>query len=79
MNANRGVGRVASNALELMFAMDKGESAIGLVCTCREEDGEDAPWLAECLWHGHTDCPHGDPLHYHHDGCPSCVCDEAPP
>lgn len=21
---------------------------------------------------GAPDCPHGDPLHFHHDGCPSC-------
>lgn len=23
-------------------------------------------------------CPHGEPLHFHHDGCPAC-CDPAPP
>jgi len=26
----------------------------------------------ECLACGARDCPHGEPLHYHHDGCPSC-------
>lgn len=26
----------------------------------------------ECLICGKRDCPHGDMLHYHHDGCPSC-------
>lgn len=26
----------------------------------------------ECGICGVLDCPHGDPLHYHHDGCPSC-------
>lgn len=29
----------------------------------------------ECLDCGERDCPHGDPLHYHHDGCPSCYDD----
>ncbi len=29
---------------------------------------------AECLVCGIRDCPHGEPLHYHHDGCPSCYC-----
>lgn len=27
---------------------------------------------AECLTCGKRDCPQHDPLHYHHDGCPSC-------
>src|SRR5215469_8247999 len=26
----------------------------------------------ECLVCGVRDCPHGEPLHYHHDGCPTC-------
>lgn len=30
----------------------------------------------ECLVCGERDCPHGEPLHYHHDGCPACVFDE---
>jgi hypothetical protein len=25
----------------------------------------------ECLLCGLRDCPHGEPLHYHHDGCPA--------
>jgi hypothetical protein len=28
----------------------------------------------ECLTCGARDC--GDPLHYHHDGCPSCAFNE---
>lgn len=27
---------------------------------------------AECEICGMFDCPENDPLHYHHDGCPSC-------
>jgi hypothetical protein len=30
----------------------------------------------ECLICGVRDCPHGEPLHYHHDGCPACYFDE---
>ncbi len=30
----------------------------------------------ECVICGQRDCPHGEPLHYHHDGCPACVFDE---
>lgn len=32
----------------------------------------DYPKAAECLVHGALDCPHREPLHYHHDGCPAC-------
>ena len=24
---------------------------------------------------GEQDCPHSEPLHYHHDGCPACYLD----
>lgn len=27
---------------------------------------------SECALCGFLDCPFEDPLHYHHDGCPSC-------
>jgi hypothetical protein len=26
----------------------------------------------ECMACGERNCPHGEPLHYHHDGCPAC-------
>lgn len=26
----------------------------------------------ECLICGIRSCPEGEPLHYHHDGCPAC-------
>lgn len=32
-------------------------------CSCRTED---------CIPCAVRDCPHLDPLHYHHDGCPAC-------
>jgi hypothetical protein len=33
----------------------------------------------ECLVCGERECPHGEPLHFHHDGCPACVFDEEKP
>ncbi len=33
----------------------------------------DACMHHECLACGEMDCPHGEPLHYHHDGCPACT------
>lgn len=30
----------------------------------------------ECEVCGAKDCPMGEPLHYHHDGCPSCDLDQ---
>lgn len=27
----------------------------------------------ECLECGRIICPHGDPMHFHHDGCPTCA------
>jgi len=32
---------------------------------------EDCP-DQECPVCGIRSCPHGDPMHFHHDGCPSC-------
>jgi len=29
-----------------------------------------------CIICGWRDCPHKEPLHYHHDGCPACFIDE---
>lgn len=28
----------------------------------------------ECIVCGIIICPHGEPLHFHHDGCPACDC-----
>jgi hypothetical protein len=39
--------------------------------TCRHPPGEGA--VHECMTCGERDCPHGEPLHYHHDGCPACI------
>ena len=46
--------------------------------TCNPET-LDAPYYldpahmpGECMACGELACPHGEPLHYHHDGCPAC-------
>lgn len=31
---------------------------------------------AECTECGEAICPHGDGMHFHHDGCPSCAAAE---
>lgn len=31
----------------------------------------------ECIVCGARDCPHGEPLHHHHDGCPQCCMETA--
>ena len=36
----------------------------------------DDPELEECTYCGFNDCPHDEPLHYHHDGCPACINEE---
>ncbi len=44
-------------------------SCTGSIDTCVE---------AECLSCGVRECPHGEPLHFHHEGCPSCCFDMIP-
>jgi hypothetical protein len=41
---------------------------------CRRVNPDDVhtPAIAECIRCGELDCPHNEPLHYHHDGCPAC-------
>ena len=29
-------------------------------------------WQHPRYWRAIFTCPHGEPLHYHHDGCPTC-------
>jgi len=31
---------------------------------------------SECTICSKIVCPHGEPLHFHHDGCPSCYTEE---
>lgn len=33
--------------------------------------------VGECDECAMRDCPHGDSMHYHHDGCPSCAEEDA--
>jgi hypothetical protein len=32
--------------------------------------------VPECIACGLRDCPSGEPLHFHHDGCPECSREE---
>jgi hypothetical protein len=50
---------------ELLEKIQKmGEQLDALLAHCPD---------AECIDCGLIICPHGDALHFHHDGCPSCV------
>lgn len=35
--------------------------------------------IGECMRCSVIVCPHGDALHFHHDGCPSCDMDDPSP
>jgi hypothetical protein len=35
--------------------------------------------IDECFTCAERDCPQGEPLHYHHDGCPACAIGVASP
>jgi len=41
-------------------------------------DGHNTGGDGECLACGERDCPGGEPLHYHHDGCPWCDFGQVP-
>lgn len=42
---------------------------------CLARPGSDG----ECMVCGVIICPHHEPFHYHHDGCPACSFDEPEP
>lgn len=42
-----------------------GRRIFAHTCGTSHDDGE-------CMACGQIDCPDGEPLHYHHDGCPCC-------
>lgn len=48
-------------------AKAEGSLSDALLQECRE---------GECIVCGAIVCPHGDLLHFHHDGCPSCSLSE---
>lgn len=64
-----------------------GDGVFEFEHTCT--DGQNGGGDGECLACGERDCPQGEPMHYHHDGCPSCdmpapggecpVCRDVPP
>jgi len=52
------------NALSALPADPSAPACTGNADTCPVD---------ECIVCGERDCPHHDPLHYHHDGCPACT------
>ncbi len=51
----------------LIHAFIQGDhKCLGNIEVC-SKDGND-----ECIICGQRDCPRGESLHYHHDGCPAC-------
>lgn len=51
-----------------LLAMVDGVKPEDMPCTCVNGD----PASGECIPCGVRDCPEGEPLHWHHDGCPEC-------
>ena len=48
--------------IEALRGLGHGFGAVDLVC------GD-----PECCICAVLDCPHGEPMHHHHDGCPACT------
>lgn len=60
---------------------DKIDEELSLSCPDFEKEAKNHPATtdcpdSECYICGWRDCPHHEPLHYHHDGCPACIEDE---
>jgi hypothetical protein len=62
---------IRADHMPLKHALTLGdvEAADKFVNECPLEHGE-------CSMCGILCCPHSDPFHFHHDGCPSCSEDE---
>jgi hypothetical protein len=45
---------------------------------CECTGNTDTCEVPECERCAVRDCPHKEPLHYHHDGCPACYQEEKP-
>jgi len=65
--------------IEYFPYLNKVKSGIGPeYCICEQscENNHNFCDDAECLYCGVRDCPHHEPLHYHHDGCAACLQNE---
>jgi len=49
----------------ILAAKEAGALTDELLNECNSDYGE-------CIVCGSIVCPHGEPLHFHHDGCPAC-------
>lgn len=47
------------------------DAADEMINQCELDNGECGICSSLC-------CPHGEPFHFHHDGCPACCQDEVP-
>jgi hypothetical protein len=65
---------VRADHVPLLAALSVGwtEAADRFVNACTRDHSE----CYECSW---ICCPHQDPMHFHHDGCPSCAEDQPRP
>lgn len=63
---------VVKDPLSLVWAQASGDR-IALEHADGCDTTPDSGCVKECLACGWRDCPHDEPLHYHHDGCPVCA------
>lgn len=59
---------VCSHDLTEQHLAELRAKADRLVNECQGVNGD-----GECSECGEICCPHGEPLHFHHDGCPACA------
>ena len=53
-------------------AVDDEPPPVPAACADCTGDADTCP-VEECEQCSVRDCPHGEPLHHHHDGCPACM------
>lgn len=58
--------------LEGHVAAEQSEVVDQMINQCELDNGECGICARIC-------CPHGEPFHFHHDGCPACCHDEETP
>ena len=58
--------QVQANRIDFGFAFAGYDYDGPCICGTERDDGE-------CMQCAQRECPHGEPLHWHHDGCPACI------
>jgi len=71
------------NEMEFVKAIrEQGQANPSYEAICKELYEHHGHWKSrscphdECMICAMIDCPHGEALHYHHDGCPACFGEE---